>query len=53
MTVLEIIMAVLLPPIAVLLRRGIGGEFVLSIILSIIGWLPGVIYALYVVAQPA
>ena len=53
MTILEIIMAVLLPPVAVLMRRGLGGEFLLSIVLSIVGWLPGVVYALYVLTQPA
>ncbi|KAM0700671.1 hypothetical protein Q7P35_012392 [Cladosporium inversicolor] len=37
----EAILAIFLPPLAVLLRRGCGGSFLLNIILTILGWLPG------------
>jgi len=49
--VLEIILAVFLPPIAVLVRKGLGGKFLLSILLTLLGHLPGVVYALYVTLQ--
>jgi uncharacterized membrane protein YqaE (UPF0057 family) len=49
MCVLQAIVAVLLPPLAVLWKRGLGSSFVLSIILTILGYVPGLIYALYVV----
>lgn len=46
---LLIILAFLLPPLAVGLKNGIGGSFLLNLILTIIFWLPGVIHALIVV----
>ncbi len=48
---LLIIIAILLPPLAVGLKAGIGGHFVLSIILTILFWLPGVLHAVYVVLK--
>lgn len=46
---LLVIIAILLPPLAVGLKAGIGGAFVLNLILTILLWLPGVLHALYVV----
>ncbi len=49
MKIVQIVAAVLLPPLAVFLKRGIGGSFLLAILLTVIAWVPGVIYALWVV----
>lgn len=49
MCVLQVIVAVLLPPLAVLWKRGLGASFVLSIVLTILGYVPGLVYAIYVV----
>lgn len=49
--VLYVILAIILPPLAVGLLYGIGTEFLISLILTIIFWLPGVIYALIKVFQ--
>lgn len=46
---LLVIIAILLPPLAVGLKAGIGGAFVLYLILTLIFWLPGVLHALYVI----
>lgn len=49
-TVLLAILAVLLPPLAVGLHEGqLNGKFWLSVLLTLLFWLPGVIYALIVV----
>ena len=48
-TLLLIIIAILLPPLAVGLKAGVGGHLVLNIILTLIFWLPGVLHAVYVV----
>lgn len=48
MSILTIILSVLLPPLAVFLNHGLGKQFLLSLLLTILGWLPGVIHALYV-----
>jgi uncharacterized membrane protein YqaE (UPF0057 family) len=46
---LLIIIAILLPPLAVGLKAGIGGAFILNLILTLIFWIPGVLHALYVI----
>ncbi len=49
-TILLAILAILLPPLAVYLHEGtINGKFWLSILLTLLFWIPGVIYALIVV----
>lgn len=48
MSILTIILSFLLPPVAVVLKHGIGTAFLVSILLTLLGWLPGVIHALYV-----
>ena len=51
MTFLEVLLAVFLPPVAVLLRAGFGLQLLLNIVLTIIGWVPGVIHALWLLSS--
>ena len=51
MTIIRIILALILPPLAVFLTVGIRGHFWLNILLTILGFLPGMIHALWVVAR--
>ena len=49
-TVLLVILAILLPPLAVYLHEGqINTKFWISILLTLLFWIPGVIYALIVI----
>ena len=48
MPVIILIASILLPPLGVALKHGIGGTFLLNLILTLIFFLPGVIHALYV-----
>jgi len=49
-TLLLVILAILLPPLAVYLHQGeINSKFWISLILTLIFWLPGMIYSLLVV----
>lgn len=48
-TLLLVILAILLPPLAVYLLKGIGTEFWISVLLTLLFWLPGIIYALYLI----
>lgn len=48
MSLLTIILAILLPPLAVALQYGISKKFFINLILTLIGWLPGVIHAFIV-----
>ncbi|HOQ05076.1 MAG TPA: YqaE/Pmp3 family membrane protein [Anaerohalosphaeraceae bacterium] len=50
MTVLKIILAIVLPPVAAFLQVGLGMHFWLNIVLTILGGLPGMIHALWLVA---
>ena len=49
-TVLLVILAILLPPLAVYLHQGeINNRFWISLLLTLLFWIPGVIYALIVI----
>ncbi len=50
-SVVEIILAILLPPLAVFLHDGIGTSFWINIILTLLFVLPGIIHALLVVTD--
>mgnify|MGYP000312406607 CR=1 FL=1 len=48
--ILEIILAIFLPPVAVLVHENdINVKFLISILLTLLFWFPGVIYALLVI----
>ncbi len=49
--IIEIILAILLPPAAVFLHDGIGSTFWISILLTLLFFLPGIIYALLIVTD--
>lgn len=44
-----LILAVILPPLAVFLKVGLGVHFWINIILTMLGYVPGVLHALWVV----
>ena len=49
-TLLLVILAILLPPLAVYLHEGeINNRFWISLLLTLLFWLPGVIYALIII----
>lgn len=48
MSLAMILLTVFLPPVAVALRQGPGVQFLINIVLTLIGWLPGIIHALWV-----
>ncbi|GAA6145758.1 MAG: YqaE/Pmp3 family membrane protein [Thalassolituus sp.] len=51
MDLLRILLSVLLPPLGVFLQVGIGGAFWLNILLTLLGYLPGIIHAVWVIAR--
>lgn len=46
-----VILAVILPPLGVLYSRGADRQLVINLVLTLLGWLPGVIHALYVILR--
>jgi len=51
MTVIDYLVAIFLPPLGVFLKTGCGADFLINILLTILGWLPGVIHAFYVISK--
>jgi len=47
----KILVAIFLPPLGVFLERGCGADFLINILLTILGWVPGVIHALYIILK--
>ncbi len=47
---IKILIAVFLPPVGVFLEVGLGLHFWLNILLTIFGYLPGIIHAVYIIA---
>jgi len=48
---LLILLSILLPPLAVALSAGLGGRFWLNILLTLLGYIPGLVHAIWVVAK--
>ncbi len=46
-----IILAIFLPPVAVFLKKGIGKDLLINIILTILFVLPGIIHALWLILK--
>ncbi|MAL97948.1 YqaE/Pmp3 family membrane protein [Hydrocarboniclastica marina] len=51
MDILRLILAILLPPLGVFLQVGIGLHFWINILLTILGYIPGIIHAVWIIAK--
>ena len=49
MDIVRFVIAIFIPPVAVLLQVGLGVHFWLNILLTLLGYFPGLIHALYVI----
>ncbi|WMS45116.1 YqaE/Pmp3 family membrane protein [Acuticoccus sp. MNP-M23] len=49
--IIRIICAVLLPPLGVFLQVGLGLQFWLNILLTLFGYIPGIIHAIWIIAR--
>ncbi|ABV86222.1 YqaE/Pmp3 family membrane protein [Shewanella pealeana] len=48
---LLIIIAILLPPVAVFLKSGVGKDLLINVILCLLFFIPGLLHALWVVTK--
>ena len=48
---LRVLFSILLPPLGVFLKVGFGGQFWLNILLTIFGYIPGVVHAVWIIAR--
>ncbi|AXU95569.1 MULTISPECIES: YqaE/Pmp3 family membrane protein [Erwiniaceae] len=51
MDFLRIVIAILLPPLGVFMQVGFGGAFWLNILLTLCGYIPGIVHAVWVIAR--
>lgn len=51
MNLIRVILSILIPPLGVFLTVGIGGAFWLNLLLTILGYFPGVLHAIWVIAK--
>ncbi|MEY1556377.1 YqaE/Pmp3 family membrane protein [Yoonia sp. R2331] len=51
MDLLRIIIAVILPPLGVFLEVGLTKHFWINILLTLLGYVPGIVHAVYVIAR--
>jgi uncharacterized membrane protein YqaE (UPF0057 family) len=49
--VLRIILAILLPPLGVFLQVGFGLHFWLNILLTLLGYIPGIVHAIWIILR--
>ncbi|KAG0545989.1 hypothetical protein BDA96_02G409000 [Sorghum bicolor] len=50
-TCIDIILAIILPPLGVFFKFGCGVEFWICLILTFFGYLPGIIYAVWAITK--
>jgi uncharacterized membrane protein YqaE (UPF0057 family) len=51
MDIIRILLSILLPPVGVFLQVGIGLHFWLNILLTLLGYIPGIIHALWIILR--
>jgi uncharacterized membrane protein YqaE (UPF0057 family) len=51
MTILRLILTILLPPLGVFLTVGIGAHFWINILLTLLGYIPGIVHGVWVIAK--
>jgi uncharacterized membrane protein YqaE (UPF0057 family) len=48
---LRIVVAILLPPLGVFLQVGLTKHFWINILLTLLGYIPGIVHAVWVIAK--
>lgn len=51
MDFIRIVLSVIIPPLGVFLQVGIGGQFWLNILLTLLGYVPGLVHAIWIIAK--
>lgn len=51
MDFIRILLSILLPPLGVFLQVGIGLHFWVNILLTVLGYIPGIVHAVWVIAK--
>ncbi|MDJ0718299.1 MAG: YqaE/Pmp3 family membrane protein [Prochloraceae cyanobacterium] len=51
MDIVRLICAVFFPPLGVFLQVGIGPQFWINILLTLLGYIPGIVHAVWIIAR--
>jgi len=51
MKLLQYVLAIVLPPLAILLTYGISSTLLINIGLTLLGWVPGIIHAVWAISK--
>ena len=49
--ILRIILAIILPPLGVFFQVGFGLQFWVNILLTLLGYIPGIVHAVWIIAR--
>lgn len=51
MDIIRIILSIIIPPVGVFMQEGVGKHFWLNILLTILGYIPGLIHAVWIITK--
>lgn len=51
MTLVKLLLAIALPPVGVFLTYGLSTTLIINILLTLLGWVPGSIHAVWAIAK--
>ncbi len=51
MDILRLIAAIFIPPLGVFLQVGLSGQFWLNLLLTLLGYIPGIIHAVWIILK--
>ncbi len=49
--IVKIILAIVLPPVGVFLEVGFSKHFFINILLTLLGYIPGIVHAVWIIAR--
>jgi uncharacterized membrane protein YqaE (UPF0057 family) len=51
MDIVRLIAAIFLPPLGVFLQEGLGTQFWINVLLTLLGYIPGIIHAVWIILR--
>lgn len=51
MGIIQVIASILLPPLGVFLTMGVSQALLINVLLTLLGWIPGIIHALWLISK--
>lgn len=49
--VIRVVIAIVIPPLGVFLQVGLGKDFWINILLTLLGYIPGLVHAIWIIAK--